>query len=79
MGISERDQKYLEGFELWCWRRIEKVTWIDGVGNNILHTAKKERKFLNTIKSLEVNPTGHVLCMNCLLKHVIEGKLDRSM
>jgi hypothetical protein len=79
MGISERDQKYLEGFELWCCRRIEKVTWIDGVGNNVLHTAKKERKFLNEIKSLKVNCTAHVLCMNCLLKQDTEGKLDRSI
>ena len=27
------DQKYLESFEMWCWRRMEKISWIDHVRN----------------------------------------------
>jgi hypothetical protein len=23
------DQKYLESFEMWCWRRMEKISWTD--------------------------------------------------
>ena len=39
------DQKYLESFEMWCWRRMEKINWIDHVENeevfmNIPHTIK---------------------------------------
>jgi hypothetical protein len=22
------DQNYLESFEMWCWRRMEKISWI---------------------------------------------------
>jgi hypothetical protein len=25
------DQKHLESFEMWCWRRIERISWIDHV------------------------------------------------
>jgi len=25
------DQKYLESFEMWCWRRMEKISWTDHV------------------------------------------------
>jgi hypothetical protein len=25
------DQKHLESFEMWCWRRMEKITWTDHV------------------------------------------------
>jgi len=25
------DQKQLETFEMWCWRRIEKISWTDHV------------------------------------------------
>jgi hypothetical protein len=25
------DQKYLKSFEMWCWRRMEKITWISYV------------------------------------------------
>ena len=23
------DQKHLESFDMWCWRRMEKISWID--------------------------------------------------
>jgi len=25
------DQKHLESFEMWCWRRMEKINWTDHV------------------------------------------------
>ena len=27
--LQEVDQKYLESFEMWSWRRMEKVGWAD--------------------------------------------------
>ena len=27
------DQKHLESFEMWCWRRMEKISWTDDVRN----------------------------------------------
>jgi len=27
------DQKHLESFEMWCWRRMEKISWTDHVKN----------------------------------------------
>jgi hypothetical protein len=26
-------RKYLESFEMWCWRRMEKIGWTDSVKN----------------------------------------------
>ena len=31
--LRAADQKYLESFEMWCWRRMEKISWIDHVRN----------------------------------------------
>jgi len=31
--LRAADQKYLESFEMWCWRRMEKISWGDHVGN----------------------------------------------
>ena len=32
------DQKYLESFEMWCWRRMENISWNDHVWNErVLH------------------------------------------
>jgi hypothetical protein len=25
------DQKHLESFEMWCWRRMEKISWTEHV------------------------------------------------
>jgi hypothetical protein len=73
------DQKYLESFETWCWRRIEKIVWTDHVRNEeVLHRVKEERNILHTctIKRREDNCIGHILRRNCLLKRVFEGKLE---
>jgi len=31
--IRTVEQKYLESFEMWCWRRMEKISWTDHVRN----------------------------------------------
>jgi hypothetical protein len=28
-ALRKVDQKYLERFEMWCWRRMDKVVWTD--------------------------------------------------
>jgi hypothetical protein len=42
----------------------------------VLHRVKEERKILHTIKRRKANWIGHILRRNCLLKHVIEEKLE---
>jgi hypothetical protein len=42
----------------------------------VLHRVKEERNIVHTIKRREANWIGHILRRNCLLKHVIEGKLE---
>jgi hypothetical protein len=70
-------QKYLESFEMWCCRRMEKFSWTDRVRNEeVLHRVKEERNILHTIRRRKANWIGHILHRNCLLKHVIEGKLE---
>jgi hypothetical protein len=62
---------------MWCWRRMEKISWTDRVRNEeVLHRVKEERNIVHTIKRRKVNWVGHILRRNCLLKHVIEGKLE---
>ena len=31
--LRAADQKYRESFEMWCWRRMEKISWTDHVRN----------------------------------------------
>jgi len=32
--LTQIDRRRLEAFEMWIWRRIEKVSWLDKVTNN---------------------------------------------
>jgi hypothetical protein len=70
------DHKHLESFEIWCWRRMERIIWIDHVRNeDVLLTVKEQRNILYEIGKRKVNWIGHILRRNCLLQHVIEGKI----
>jgi len=70
------DQKHLENYELWCWRRMEKISWTNHARNEeVLLTGKEQRNFLHEISKWKANWIGHILCRNCLLQQVIEGKI----
>jgi hypothetical protein len=63
--LRKVDQKYLERFEIWCWRRMEKISWTDLVRNEeVLHRVKEERNMLQTIKRRKANWIGHILRRN---------------
>ena len=54
--LHKIDQKYLKSFEMWCWRRMEKVSWTYHVRNEeVLQTVKEERNILQTIKRKKAN------------------------
>ena len=49
--ILKKVDKYLESFEVLCWRGIEKISWDDCVRNEeILQRVKEERNILQIIK-----------------------------
>ena len=76
------DQKHLESFEMWCCRRMEKISWTDHVRNEeVLVRVKKQRNILHEIRKWKVNWICHILRRNFLLQRVTEGKIqsgDRS-
>jgi hypothetical protein len=48
--LRKVDRKYLQSFEMWCWRRMEKICWADRVRNEeVLHTVKVKGKVLPRI------------------------------
>jgi len=44
----------------------------------VLHGVIKDRNILHAVKRRRANRTGHMLRGNCLLKHVIEGKVEET-
>jgi hypothetical protein len=75
--LRAADQKYLESFEMWCWRRMKKISWIDHVRNEeVLVRANEQINILHEIRKRKANWLGHILRRNRLLKQIIEGKME---
>jgi hypothetical protein len=52
-------------------------SWADrGRNEELLQRVKEERNIIHTAKRRKANWIGHILCRNCLINHVIEGKLE---
>jgi hypothetical protein len=50
--LRKVDQKYLGRFEMWCWRRMEKISWTDRLrSEGVLHGVKEGRNALRTIQT----------------------------
>jgi hypothetical protein len=61
---------------MWYWRKMEKISWTDHVRNEeVLLTVKEQRNILHGISKRKANWIGHILCRNCLLRQIIEGKI----
>jgi hypothetical protein len=73
--IGAVDQKHQRNLEMCCWRRMEKISWTDGARNEeVLLRVKEHRNILHEISKRMSMWIGHILCGNCLLRQVIEGK-----
>jgi hypothetical protein len=57
--------------------KMENVRRTDHVKNEVLHIVKHERSTVHSIKIMKTNWIGRILCSSCLLKHGVEGKVER--
>jgi hypothetical protein len=59
---------------------MEKISWTDLVRNEeVLLRVSEQRNILHEIRKWETNWIGHILRRNCLLKEVIEGKIQAQI
>jgi hypothetical protein len=57
--------------------RMEKISWTEDVRNEeVLHRVKEQGNILHTIQRRKSNWIGHIFRRNCLLKHVIVGRIE---
>jgi len=50
--------------------------WSNSHQEEVLLRVKEKRSTLQTINKRKANWIGHILCRNCLLKHVIDGEME---
>ena len=61
---------------MWCWGRMQKISWTDRERKEVLHDFKEERNILHTIKRRKANRIRHILRRSYPLKHITEEKTE---
>uniref|UniRef100_A0A8D8SXR8 Craniofacial development protein 2 n=1 Tax=Cacopsylla melanoneura TaxID=428564 RepID=A0A8D8SXR8_9HEMI len=69
----------LEAFEMWIYRRILRISWMDRITNeSVLQRMKKDKEIMHTIKRRKLEYLGHILRNENkyhLLKCILQGKV----
>jgi hypothetical protein len=75
--LRDAECKRLEAFEMWVWRRMEKLSYKDRVTNDeVLKNVGESRCLLDSIRARKRNWVGHVLRGEGLLREVMEGRME---
>jgi len=70
-----KDQKYIDAFEMWCYRRLLRIPWTQHKTNEwILGELDVATELLGRVKSLKLGYYGHVTRKyESLEKELIQG------
>ena len=75
--MRKEEMDRINAFEMWAWRRMERVSWKDKKTNEqILTEIGEQRSILYKILNRKKNWIGHVVRGHGLLKQVIEGRME---
>ena len=75
--LRKEENNRLSAFEMWAWRKLEKVSYLDKKTNEeVLSSAGEERSFVDAIVKRKKNWIGHVVRGEGLLKQVLEGRME---
>ena len=75
--MTQKHRKILEGFAMWIWRKMLKISWLQKVTNQeILNMVHEERNMISSIHQHNHNWIGHVLRHDGLLNKIIEGRIE---
>ena len=66
-------EKYLESFEMWCWRRMEKISWTDRVRNEEVLLDKESRR--RGISHIQENEERLIVLVTCYVGTVFYSTL----
>jgi len=67
--LRKEDIRRLEAFEMWIWRRMMKVSWIEHKTNEeVLQMVDTEREMMDTLRSRQKRWLGHILRHDSLLR-----------
>ena len=75
--LSKVFEDKIEAFEMWCLRRIGKISWKDRITNDrVLSKLNTERQLLSDIQKRKCSYYGHIKRKNNILTTALEGRIE---
>ncbi|XP_077287784.1 uncharacterized protein LOC143912378 [Arctopsyche grandis] len=79
--MTQATEKKLAAFEMWCFRRMLRIPWVDRVRNEeVLNRMKRKRELLSVVKRRKLRYLGHVMrnpkyeIIQLILQGKVQGK-----
>ena len=76
--LRKAERRRIDAFELWCWRRLLRVSWTAGRSNqSILKEINPEYALKGLMLKLKLQYIGHLMQKaNSLEKTLMLGKIE---
>ena len=69
--------KRLTAFEMWCYRRMQKIAWYNKISNeDVLKQVDEKRRLVTSIKIKKMKLFGHIVRHNNLQRDLMEGHIN---
>ena len=77
--ISKKVAEKLEAFEMWCWRRLLKISWMERISNEeVLRRMDCERELMVNVRVQQMRFLGHVMRREELENLSLTGRIPGS-
>ena len=77
--IKKAEHQRIDGFELWCWRRLLRVPWTTRRSNqSILKEISPEYSMEGLMLKLKLQYFGHLMRIDSFEKTLMLGKIESS-
>ena len=75
--LSKESENRIEAFEMWCYRRMMRISYKDHISNEkVLEMVKEKRNLLKQIKKHKIQYFGHIMRAEGFQKQLLEGKIN---
>ena len=76
--IRKKERKKIDALELWCWRKLLKISWIDKITNaNVLAQIQPVISLKGKVNKQKLSYFGHIMrSEDSLEKSILVGKCE---
>ena len=75
--ISKTSRRRLEAFEMWCLRRMMRISWTSRISNeNVLSKAEVQRELYSVVQKRKLSFFGHIMRHESIQRDLLEGMVE---